>query len=134
MREANLELTGHVGHSNFKGRSPTEDIIKYGRACLDVKNNTSFVIKVLPSGVKVMNEYNEYDGAIYRAEGHDSVGILRTVRTSKSQLDLRRLGHANLVVTRDGIEKPTPLGSPKEVSNSFVAARDRHRNNFGNRF
>ena len=32
--------------------------------------------KISPSEVKVMNEYNENDGAINRAQGRDSVGVL----------------------------------------------------------
>ena len=129
-----MKLAAHAGHSNFKRRGSTEDVINNsGSTFLKVKNHTTIMSKISPGEVKVMNEYNESDGAINRAQGRDSVDVLRTGRTREGQLYLRRFWHANMVVTRDGIKKPAPLGVPRRVSNSFVAARNRHRNTFGNR-
>ena len=84
LGQADLKLAGHVRHSNFKGWSPAEYVVNdYSSASLCIKNNTTVVRKVLPSGVKVVNEYSEDDRAINRTKRHDSVCVFRTVRSSK---------------------------------------------------
>ena len=86
---ADFELVGYVGHSNLKSRCLTENVINYnGGACLGVKNNTTIVSKVLPNRVKVMDEYNEDDRAVNKAEGYNSVSIPGVIRTCNSQFNL----------------------------------------------
>ena len=92
MGQIDLKLAGHISHSYVKGRNPAKDVINNnGSASLRIKNNSAIVCKVLPSGVKVMDEHSENDRAVNRTKRHDSVGILGTIRARKSQLDLVRL-------------------------------------------
>ena len=49
----------------------------------------------------------------------------------KGQFCLRRFSHTDLVEARDSIHKPFVLRATKGVSNSFVTARDGHRNDLG---
>ena len=109
LGQIDLKLACHIRNSFFKGRIPAKDVINNdSSASLCMKNNSMIVCKVLPSGVKVIDKYNENDRAVDRTKRHDSVGILGVVRASKGQLYLGRLRHANLIVSRNGIKKPAP--------------------------
>ena len=45
-----------------------------------------------------MNENDEYDWAVYRAERHHEIRVFRAVGASEGELRLRGGGHADLMI------------------------------------